>query len=97
MPIRIIAVDGGGVKGAIPARMIQLLAGAHPGLLEKADLFAGTSTGGLIALGLAGGLAPDEVVEMYRRDARTSSARRRGGGPSSGTTRRSTAATDSGR
>ncbi len=69
--IRIIAIDGGGVKGAVPARMIERLAEAHPGLLAKADLFAGTSTGGLIALGLASGLAPDRVVEMYRRDAGT--------------------------
>jgi patatin-like phospholipase/acyl hydrolase len=70
-PIRIIAVDGGGVRGAIPARMIELLADAHPGLLARTDLFAGTSTGGLIALGLAKGLAPTQVVDMYRRDAGT--------------------------
>ena len=75
MPIRIIAVDGGGVGGAIPARLIQRLAEVHPGLLDKADLFAGTSTGGLIALGLAKGLSPDQLVDLYRRTRRRSSAR----------------------
>jgi uncharacterized protein len=70
-PIRIIAVDGGGVGGVIPARMIERLAAAHPGLLEKADLFAGTSTGGLIALGLAKGLTPTQLVDLYRQDANT--------------------------
>ena len=70
-PIRIIAVNGGGVGGAIPARMIERLAEVHPDLLARADLFAGTSTGGLIALGLAKGLAPTQVVDLYRRDART--------------------------
>jgi patatin-like phospholipase/acyl hydrolase len=71
MPIRIIAVDGGGVGGAIPARMIERLSEVHPDLLAKADLFAGTSTGGLIALGLAKGLAPSQVVDLYRQDAGT--------------------------
>jgi uncharacterized protein len=69
--IRILAVDGGGVGGAIPARMIQRIAEVHPDLLTKTDVFAGTSTGGLIALALAKGLSPDQVVDLYRQDAKT--------------------------
>lgn len=70
-PIRILAVDGGGVGGAIPARMIERIAQVHPDLLAKADVFAGTSTGGLIALALAKGLSPSEVVDLYTHDAKT--------------------------
>lgn len=70
-PIRIIAVDGGGVGGAIPARLIERIVEVHPELLARADLFAGTSTGGLIALALAKGLSPSDVVKLYTEDTKT--------------------------
>jgi patatin-like phospholipase/acyl hydrolase len=38
---------------------------AHPGFLSKVDLFAGTSTGGILALGLAAGLTPKEIGRLY--------------------------------
>jgi hypothetical protein len=33
--------------------------------LEHVDLFAGTSTGGILALGLAMGLSPDRLMRLY--------------------------------
>lgn len=57
--LAILSVDGGGIRGLIPAivlsRLEQLIAEREPGatLASKFDLIAGTSTGGLIALGLA--------------------------------------------
>lgn len=68
-PIRILAVDGGGVGGVIPARIIERISEVHPDLLAKADVFAGTSTGGLIALGLAMGFSPAQVCDVYRNHA----------------------------
>jgi patatin-like phospholipase/acyl hydrolase len=65
-PVRILAVDGGGVGGIIPIRLIERLAADHPALLEKADILAGTSTGGLIALGLATGLTPAALTKLYQ-------------------------------
>jgi patatin-like phospholipase/acyl hydrolase len=38
---------------------------AHPGFLAKVDLFAGTSTGGILAVGLAAGLSPAEIGQLY--------------------------------
>lgn len=55
---RILAIDGGGIRGLIPAlvlaRLEELIAERDPGatLASSFDLIAGTSTGGLIALGL---------------------------------------------
>lgn len=64
-PIRILSFDGGGVGGIIPARLLQRLAQRHAGLLEKTDIFAGTSTGGLIAICLAKGASTDDIVKIY--------------------------------
>ncbi|MBK7702230.1 MAG: patatin-like phospholipase family protein [bacterium] len=62
---RIISLDGGGIRGLMTAIILQRLT-ATPGLerlLDGADLLAGTSTGGLLALGLAKGLD----LELLRR------------------------------
>src|SRR4051812_20983594 len=48
---RILALDGGGVRGAFTSRLIERLEAAT-GLLAETDLVAGTSTGGIIALAL---------------------------------------------
>lgn len=60
---RILAVDGGGIRGLIPAlviaeleRRLQAQAGEGARVSDYFHMFAGTSTGGLIALGLT---APD--------------------------------------
>ena len=55
---RVLSIDGGGIRGLVTTVMLQRLA-AEPGLetfLDRADLLAGTSTGGLLALGIAKGL-----------------------------------------
>ena len=60
---RILCLDGGGLRGLITARLLARL-NAHPqvaGWLSTVDLFAGTSTGGILALGLAFLLAQDRV------------------------------------
>ena len=60
----ILSIDGGGIRGLIPALVLERLAASieqrSPGtdLAAAFDLIAGTSTGGLIALGLA---MPDEA------------------------------------
>jgi patatin-like phospholipase/acyl hydrolase len=70
-PIRILAVDGGGVGGIIPARVLDQLCVTYPNLIATADLVAGTSTGGLIALGLARGLTPAALCTIYQNMAGT--------------------------
>ena len=61
----ILALDGGGIRGLLTAILLQRLEAARPGLLAQVDLFAGTSTGGILALGLAAGFTPSEARELY--------------------------------
>jgi uncharacterized protein len=69
---RILSIDGGGIRGIIPATILQRLH-TDPGLedfLEKADLIAGTSTGGLLALGIANGMDPAVMQNVYVQEGK---------------------------
>src|SRR5690349_17746150 len=68
---RVLSVDGGGVRGIIPAIVLQRLC-AEPGLdgfLDRAELLAGTSTGGLIALLLGAGIEVPHLRDLYEHEA----------------------------
>ncbi len=62
---RIISFDGGGIRGAFSARLLLRLTQKYPELLSHVQLFAGTSTGSFIALGLGYGVAPDTIDNLY--------------------------------
>ncbi len=62
---RILSLDGGGIRGVLSAVLLERLEAARPGLLAQVDLFAGTSTGGILALGLAAGLPPTVARNLY--------------------------------
>jgi patatin-like phospholipase/acyl hydrolase len=64
-PYRVLSLDGGGILGVITATLLERLEAALPGFLARVDLFAGTSTGGILALGLASGLTPARCSELY--------------------------------
>ena len=68
-PFRILALDGGGIRGVLTARLLERLEQAAPGLLASTQLFAGTSTGAILALGLADGRTPAHLRWLYERDA----------------------------
>lgn len=64
---RILSLDGGGLRGVISAQLLQRL-NEHPqiaGWLAQVDLLAGTSTGGILALGLAAGRTPKQIADLY--------------------------------
>jgi patatin-like phospholipase/acyl hydrolase len=66
---RVLSIDGGGIRGLITTVVLQRLV-ATPGLerlLAEADLLAGTSTGGLLALGIAHGLPLSVIRDTYAR------------------------------
>lgn len=63
---RVLALDGGGIKGAYTAAVIA----EYEAILKKPlasyfDLIVGTSTGGILALALANGLGASEIVNLY--------------------------------
>jgi patatin-like phospholipase/acyl hydrolase len=64
---RILSIDGGGIKGVFPAAFLCALQGklSYP-IADCFDLIAGTSTGGIIALGLGLGLTPFQILEFYK-------------------------------
>lgn len=66
-PYRILSLDGGGIRGVLTARLLERLDDAVPGFLGKVHLFAGTSTGSIIAAGLAAGMPPRGIRELYEK------------------------------
>lgn len=67
-PFRILSIDGGGIRGILPAAILADLETRFLGgrsVTAHFDMVAGTSTGGIIALGLAHGLSSREVLEFY--------------------------------
>ena len=67
---KILSIDGGGIRGIIPAYWLtrleaELKAKANLTLHEVFDLFAGTSTGSIIAAGLAIGRSANEILNLY--------------------------------
>jgi hypothetical protein len=66
---RILALDGGGIKGVLAAAFLDTVETATgKRIADHFDLVAGTSTGGIIALGLGLGLSAREIVEFYVRE-----------------------------
>lgn len=63
---QILSLDGGGFKGLFSAVVLAKIEekSGHR-IIDHFDLITGTSTGGLIALGLGMGLSPREIVQFY--------------------------------
>jgi len=63
---RILSIDGGGIMGVHPAAFLTALEEdlGHP-IGECFDLIAGTSTGGILAIGLAMGIPAKTLLELY--------------------------------
>ena len=63
---RILSLDGGGIKGTFTAAVIAGIEDAiGKPLAPHFDLITGTSTGGIIALGLGLGLPGSELLKLY--------------------------------
>jgi patatin-like phospholipase/acyl hydrolase len=75
-PVRVLSIDGGGIRGIIPATVLadlELRAGRP--VAELFDLVVGTSTGGILALGLTApgkdgspGWRAEDLVNLYVRE-----------------------------
>jgi patatin-like phospholipase/acyl hydrolase len=70
-PLRILSIDGGGTRGLIPATILQCIeqdTGKKP--LDLFDLFIGTSTGGILSIGIFFGLETDVLVDLYLKKSK---------------------------
>lgn len=67
MTFKILSIDGGGIRGVYPAHILKCFEeklGIN--LLESFDMIAGTSTGSIIAAGVACDIRATEIVNMYK-------------------------------
>lgn len=63
---RILTIDGGGVRGIIPAVLLAALERQTGALTRDAfDFVAGTSTGAVLAAGIAAGIPAERLVTLY--------------------------------
>lgn len=70
-PLQILALDGGGYRGLFTAQVLaDWEARLGRPIADCFDMFVGTSTGGIIALALAAGVAPRELVKFYEEDGK---------------------------
>lgn len=71
MTIRtILSIDGGGIRGIIPALWLaeleqRLRRADKGGVSEHFDLIAGTSTGSILACGISSSLTPQQLSDLY--------------------------------
>ncbi|MCV7116400.1 patatin-like phospholipase family protein [Mycobacterium nebraskense] len=63
---QILSLDGGGLRGMYTAAVLaRLEEDLGIRIVDHFDLIAGTSTGGIIALGLGLGMTPRDILEFY--------------------------------
>jgi patatin-like phospholipase/acyl hydrolase len=77
---QILALDGGGAKALFTAQVLaRLEQDLGVSIKDSFDLIAGTSAGGIVALGMGAGLTPSEIVGHYEEMVATvfPAARRR--------------------
>lgn len=66
-PYRVLALDGGGVRGISSIVWLARLAERHgPAFLDGVDLYAGTSMGAANAMALACGSPLDRILKFYQ-------------------------------
>ena len=68
--MRILSIDGGGIKGYLPATVLaKLESQAGKPVSAMTDMLAGTSTGAILALGLAAGIPAADLAAFYKAKA----------------------------
>jgi patatin-like phospholipase/acyl hydrolase len=65
-PFQILALDGGGAKALFTAHVLAHIEDdLGVNVTDHFDLIAGTSAGGIVALGLGAGLSPAQIAEHF--------------------------------
>ncbi len=77
-PLRVLALDGGGIRGVIPAMVLaEIERRRGTRIAEVFDLIAGTSTGGVLALGLTKPDSEDAKRPQFTAEQRSRCTPRR--------------------
>ena len=64
----ILSFDGGGLRGALSIKLLERIENEISNIVKTSNMISGTSTGSLIALGLAYGMSPSEVSKLYSKE-----------------------------
>src|SRR5438034_1484320 len=72
-PRKLLAIDGGGIRGVLSLKILETIEQflikesnrADYRLADYFDYVAGTSTGGIIAAGIAVGMSVNELPDFY--------------------------------
>jgi hypothetical protein len=62
---RVLSFDGGGIRGLYHAKLLESLKASGLDVAARTDIFAGTSTGAIIAAALAIGKEPKTISDLY--------------------------------
>jgi hypothetical protein len=66
---RILCLDGGGIKGVFTAAALSRIEDqTNRRIVDHFDLICGTSTGGILAIGLAMGLSAQALLNFYQKN-----------------------------
>lgn len=63
---RAVSFDGGGIRGAFQAKLLSHIEKQHS-IIGHVELYAGTSTGAIIAASLANGFSSEEIYNLYEK------------------------------
>ncbi|KOP68483.1 hypothetical protein AMS62_27010 [Bacillus sp. FJAT-18019] len=68
--LRILSLDGGGIRGVFPATFLAMFEEeTRYKVSDYFDMIVGTSTGGILALGLSIGMPAKDLVDLYLENA----------------------------
>lgn len=65
----ILSFDGGGLRGTLSINLLEKIQSKSLyNIVKTSNMISGTSTGSLIALGLAYGMSPSEISKLYSKE-----------------------------
>lgn len=66
-PFKVLSLDGGGIRGFFSAALLtQVEESTRKAIKDHFDLIVGTSTGAIIALGIASGMSAAQILDFYQ-------------------------------
>ena len=69
--VKILAIDGGGIRGIFPAQILKRIQEElKTDFVQEFDIITGTSTGAIIAAGLAINHPISDIVNLYKTEGR---------------------------